>query len=232
MNRIITALFLLLGAMTSVGYGQSGPVYHVVDSDLGGPMHLQYTSAPSYGSTGWIFSFQATNSGDLALTDVGLTLQYLFPLDGWNDHVPIGSAYTYLGGATWHSDTSILPGSTDIYYSGTSLGSTSFLPTSQVSDFASISSINSHGHLKSWNLSDNLPIEFLGDFGAHQSKTFSLASVTDRVYLDNFGYFVSQTPLLSPVPEPSSIVLLIGGAGLLAIAAQRRRSRAALLMAA
>lgn len=234
MNRFIAAGVLLVLVSASAAYAQT---YNVVDSDLGGPMLLQYTAYPSYNATrgGWDFFMRATNTGGVDLTNVGLTLQFLYPLSGWDDHVPLdGQEYSYLGGAQWQvaADGMSIPATTSLQYIGTNIGGftpTSFVPTSDVSDYSLISSVTSHSIVDNWNASNELPFEAIGNIPAGQHIDFMLYSDTPQVYLDNFGYFLSQTPVTLITPEPSSVVLVaMGVAAGLAVVARRRRAKCGL----
>jgi hypothetical protein len=212
MKRIPAVLVLIAICLFFTPSARGVVIYHSVDQMLGtGPMAANLTNASFDGSTNtWTLSLSATNTGATPLTDVKLTLEFIFPIDSTG--ASAGPPFNYNGGVsdTWNNGTNTLQ------FTGTNLGPIGSLLTAQVSDYSNISSQTFGAFTKNWVASDPLPIISLGNFAASQTDNFTLKASVDSRYLYRFfGYFVA-------VPEPGTLTLCALGSLMLLVTGRRR----------
>jgi len=210
MNRklIVALATLLAGWLLPMRQAQAGPIYFTVDNQINTGAMLITGGSGSFSNNQWSITITATDTSSTdSYSDVGLTLQYIFPADGSGNPNADGMAYDSAT-ETWSN------GSQTMQYTAVSPGSLGQVPISETNAPQTWAS-QPGAYPASLQGTDLVPFFNVGDFSPMQSKDFTLTAdvlAGGEFPFQTVGFFVVPE---SGVPEPGAAALLASGGLLL-----------------
>ena len=169
-RKLLVALAALLaGWLLPTRPAQADLIYFTVDNQINTGYMLITGGTGSFSNNQWSITITATDtSPTVSYSDVGLTLQYIFPADNSGDPNAAGLAYDSAT-ETWSN------GSQTLLYTAVSPGPLGQVPISETNAPQTWAS-QTGGFPASLQSTDVVPFFNVGDFGPLQSKNFTLTA--------------------------------------------------------
>jgi hypothetical protein len=210
-RKMLFRLVALLGCwLLAIRPAEADYIYFTADNQINTGYMLITGVTGSFSDNQWSITITAMDtSPTISYSDVGLTLQYIYPADDSGDPNAAGLAYDS-GTETWSN------GLQKLLYTAVSPGPLDSVPISET-NAPQIWSSQPNGYPASLLSTDVVPFFGVGDFSPLESKNFTL---TADVLAG--GEFPFQTVGFFVVPEPGAAALLASGAALLLLALMTR----------